>query len=274
MSEYAGNRKKSLTALFGEQPKSTLLGGLKRPTVGKPFKKPLQRQSELHKRLLRVHPIDSLLMGAAGGEAFVESARQQALGHGFTKAADVHNYLDLMVLFGHRFDSDPQLAWVGPALGRKSMTVLFDSALTYLDVISGETGDLYIKALLRARRCSSASLVDKVCGSAGELGTLLSSLHPEKHRVVRAQVPALFTLAQALTAKHSKGVRALYPVLMFLLGSHFESDPRYAWAADILQDSGSSELIRYKRLHEEALSRLRFALRSRGGLESLLEEVG
>jgi hypothetical protein len=61
---------------------------------------------------------------------------------------------------------------------------------------------------------------------------------------------------------------------MFLLGSYFETDPRYAWAGEFLRDSGASESIRYKRLYEEALSRLRLALRARSGLEALVEEVG
>lgn len=274
MSEYEGNRGKALEALFLEHPKSTLPGPRKRPLVSAPAPKLSPQQAVLLKRLVRVHPIDSILMGASGGGAFVESASQQAQGHGFTKAADVHNYLDLMVMFGHRFDVDPQLAWVAPALSRKSMTALFDSALNYLGVISGETGDLYIKALLRARKCAPAFLVDKVCGSAGELSALLSTLHPEKCKVMRSQIPSLFTLAQALTAQHSKGVRPLYPVLMFLLGSYFETDPRYAWAGELLRDSGGSEAIRYKRLYEEALSRLRLALRARSGLEALVEEVG
>ncbi|MCY1043884.1 hypothetical protein OV208_21385 [Corallococcus sp. bb12-1] len=274
MSEYTGSRSKSLKVLFEEQPKSSPFDARKRPAVSAPFKKPPPQQSVLLKRLVRVHPIDSILMGTSGGVAFVESASQQALSQGFTQPADVHNYLDLMVMFGHRFDVDPQLPWVSSALSRKSMSALFDSALGYLGVISGETGQLYIKALLRTRKCIPASLVDKICGSPGELAMLLATLHPEKCKVMRSQIPDLFALAQALTAQHSKGVRTLYPVLMFLLGSHFETDPRYAWAAELLRDSGTSEPLRYKRLHEEALSQLHLALRASSGIESLVAEVG
>jgi hypothetical protein len=274
MSEYKGSRSEAVEALFAEQPKALVLGVQKKPLPGTLSRKTDPRQVALLKRLMREHPIDSLLMGASGRGDFVEQAIEGAASQGFTRPADVRLYLDLMVLFGHRFDVDPQLPWVETALKRKSMKALFGSALDYLGAISGETGNLYVKALLRARKCLPSSLVDKQCGSAADLAALLAPLHPEKNQVMRAQLPALFELARTLTSQHSKGVRALYPVMMFLLGSHFETDPRYAWAGELLRDSGSTEAVRYKRLHEEALSRLRFALRSRSGLDALVEEVG
>ncbi len=274
MSEYAGSRRSaSLDALFVETPKSTLLEPRKQLEVGRPLKQSSPQQKALLHRLMAMHPVDHLLMGASGGVAFAESASQRAQSLGFTKPADVLNYLDLMVMFGHRFDIDPQLPWVGPALSKKSMTVLFESALSYLGVVSGDTGNLYIKALLRARKLSPHSLLDRVGISEGEASRLLSTLHPEKSRVMDSQMQSLSTLAQALVAQHSKGVRPLYLVLMFLLGSHFETDPRYAWAGVILRDSQTSESLRYKNLYAEASSRLRLALHARGGLETLAEEV-
>lgn len=278
MAEYSGIRSKALEALFTEPGGPALKGALKGPQkqlgMGVPATKPSAPRAALLTRLVRVHSIDGFLMGASGREAFVESAREQASSHGFTTTADVNNYLDLMVLFGHRFDVDPQLAWVGPALSKPWMAGLFENAIKYLGVISGETGDLYIKALLRARKRAPSSLVDSVCGSASELGSLLMAIHPEKYKAMSAQTPALFALARTLTAPHSKSVRPLYPVLMFLLGSHFETDPRYGWAAEILRSAETSESLRYKRLHEEAVSRLGRVLRSRGGVEPLVQEVG
>ncbi|MCP3060115.1 hypothetical protein LXT21_15130 [Myxococcus sp. K38C18041901] len=274
MSEYAGSRRSaSLDALFVETPKSTLLDIRKQPEVGKPLKKSSPQQKAMLHRLMAVHPVDHLLMGASGGAAFAESASQRAQRLGFTKPADVLNHLDLMVMFGHRFDIDPQLPWVGPALSKKSMTVLFESALSYLGVISGDTGNLYIKALLRARKLAPTSLIDRVGISEAEASRLLATLHPEKSRVMGSQMKSMLTLAQALVAEHSKGVRPLYLVLMFLLGSHFETDPRYAWAGTMLRDTQTPEPLRYKNLYAEASSRLRLVLNARGGLETLSEEV-
>lgn len=250
----------------------------KRATGPAPTRKPTGLPKALLRHLLQAHPVDAILMGAAGASAFVEAATQKALRYGFERPDDVRCYLDLTVMLGQGFDTDPQLARVNAALrksSKPSMDELFDGALAYLGRVSGETGDLYVKALLRARKCAAMSLVGSSCGSGREASTLLRRIHPEKLVEIQDQLEPMFARAETLTRRHSEGVWPLYLVLMFLLGSEFEADPRYAWAAETLSDTRiPGEPVRYKKLHKEGLARLDFALRARGDLGPSAREVG
>ncbi len=216
----------------------------------------------LLKRLVKDHSIDAELMGSSGAKAFVAIAGQRALAHGFDQRNNIVNYLDLMVLLGCGFDVDPQLPWAGKALSgrsKPSMKELFDSAISHIGSIAGETGGVYLKALFRAQKCALGSLVHTSYKKADEINDVLWSIHPEKANRMKDQREPLFSLAQKLTQRHSSngdGVRPLYLVLMFLLGSYFEFDPRYAWAAEILGDTRTDVPTRYAKLHAEALSQL------------------
>ncbi|TQF10991.1 hypothetical protein FJV41_36555 [Myxococcus llanfairpwllgwyngyllgogerychwyrndrobwllllantysiliogogogochensis] len=90
-------------------------------------------------------------------------------------------------------------AAVGGFVTAEPMALMSLQSLSYLGVVSGDTGNLYIKALLRARKVSPSSLMDRVVVSEGEASRLLSTLHPEKSRVMGSQMPSLSTLVQRRT---------------------------------------------------------------------------
>jgi hypothetical protein len=210
------------------------------------------------------HPIDAGLMNSSGASAFVDLAVARAVYHGFLKPVEIVRYLDLMVVFGVGFDEDPQLPWAPEVLCSSSPSVreLLKAAVAYAGVSSGSGGEAYVRALVRARRLME-SVVSAPCDDASAAAALLQRIQPEKLRLIEGRLGPLMSMARHLVRRRdsdAKRVRHLYVLLMFLLGSHFELDPRYSWAAEILGDMQHPEALRYQALYAAALTQVDRAL--------------
>src|SRR5579859_6130445 len=87
--------------------------------------------------------------GQGGVRAFVDSGISKARKRGFSGRGPLRLYLDLMLLFGSDFDSDPQYPWALDVLDGPTMhsemeraIVLYDRAMEALDQIAGPSRDL------------------------------------------------------------------------------------------------------------------------------------
>lgn len=233
---------------------------------------PAGLESALLSHLGTYHSVDNTLLGPSRALDFVRLAIERALAQKFVRSDEIHRYLDLMVVFGSGFARDPQLPWAARSLldPKRTMKSLWNEALSYIGEVAGPKGGRYIKALYRAEKLSSSYLCDSCFTSSEQSAELLAGVHPEKRRTMSGEIESLFALALKLTRKYSpnaKGVRPIYLLLMFLLGSEFERDPRYAWAPEILGDPLVLDAQKHRRLHEAALATLKQAL-------SLLKRTG
>lgn len=67
----------------------------------------------------------------------IQDGIQRAAAYGITDRRDVCKYIDLMVVFGHGFDTDPRLSWAcdilgGPRAPRYKMNALYVAAKEHL----------------------------------------------------------------------------------------------------------------------------------------------
>lgn len=206
-------------------------------------------------------------LGEAVVRNVIEYGVDRAEAHGFETEPDVNMYIDLMLLLGSHFDTDPQLPWVTAILEDETIAdpvvraeKLYDQAIEYLDHIEGPEDEYLVKALDEVGEISFEDL--PLAPSDNIKNTTVSFLQriwPEKCRALSAD--ALNHLirygtesAHRYRITGQRGV-VLYTVLMFMLGSGFYMDPQFPWAASVLKEESTiNEAERIDRLYEEAMA--------------------
>lgn len=199
--------------------------------------------------------------------AVVRLGVRRAEAHGLVSEGEVCFYIGLMLALGSFFDTDPQVPWAGERLddelapspsARADQT--HDEAVAFLERTAGRDGGLYLRAL--ERFCEAPP--DEVSPSRGtSLETAvcerLAGLWPQKAEALGpAQLLRLVRHGIGCAKGHGivseRGV-AVYVSLMFLLGSGFDRDPQYPWAAAALEDpAASAAASRIERLRSEAVA--------------------
>jgi hypothetical protein len=210
--------------------------------------------------LLRTrYPVDAALMGESGTVSLAMRAVQHAHYIGLDPLRGGLRYLELMVLLGVGFEIDPQLPFAHRVLegsddSEEQMDRLWKDSLAYLRAVAGHHGKLYRAAMRRAFALNSTALLSR-WSNPSQASSLLQRVYPAKFETIADKQYALFDLAQERCREHDgkdAGVVPLYQLLMFLLGSDFEEDPRFAWAPATLAKSHSPPNDRYRALHDGA----------------------
>lgn len=202
----------------------------------------------------------------------------RAADYGFDHQGPVRLYLEMMLLFGSDFDTDPQYLWLAdilttPALGPQMWRAerCYERVQDYLKSVIGPDDAYALKALRNIRRLSEnppsppspehlvAAMVQTV-----------EEIHPEKVAYVgTAAVEALIREANAAAhACHFSTPReiGLMVILMMAFGHGCDSDPLYPWIERTLTDEAiASPSIRAKRLESKALIWLDHVVEAFGG---------
>lgn len=206
----------------------------------------------------------------AAGEAQV----RQMIGLGVERAASyglrfrgpVRLYLELMMLFGCQFDSDPQYPWAREILAghdeesqMECARELYAKVLDYRAQVAGP-GEAYAVAalnrvILACRQPFPLPELDLVPA----LLRLIEYLYPQKAAYVGAAgleelIRKAITGARRQQFLTARGA-ALVSGLMLTFGHGCGADPLYPWIKTILQDQGLVDApARAKRLEAEALA--------------------
>ena len=210
----------------------------------------------------------------AGGERqlarLVRRGMSRAARRGYKGRKEVGMFVALMFILGDGFETDPQLPWVSRHLNNDGMPVAlrpecaFDEAIDYLEATAGAKAGLIVRAMLRLRSYE----LDSAPESSGEewiedCCDRLEAYYPEKFAYQGIVVTrALAGLARERAAAHglsSSRSAMLYAILMFMMGSGFDEDLLYPWAASALAVSGG-EHERAEVLHRAAMSHLENSL--------------
>ena len=223
------------------------------------------------------YPEDYAVLGPdlVGRAADVGIAR--AASHGFLLGDEVEKYVDLMFLLGSRFDEDPILPWAAailanPAIGSPHVRIhnLEVTAAGYLQRTTGEDGEHYKAALIRARRTPFEELIARRADDpVKDLQLLLYWLYPQQYlSLSKASLAGLTARAAAAAEAHRMDIRegrAILAALMSLVGSHFDTDLLQPWAAPVLA-APDAPAVKIRALHQAAMDRLdRYRLVNREG---------
>lgn len=209
------------------------------------------------------------LFKAAGEEQMRKAIRlgmERAAGYGFDLRGPVRLYLELMLLFGSRFDTDPQYPWAtetltnrdsGPQMQRAER--LYERTMDYRRQVAGPTDAYTLKALRNIRAFASQALSFPIEDLVPAMLREIAIVYPEKAAYIGSES------LSALIRKGSDGARiqrfsttrgmALVIVLMLAFGHGCGADPLYPWIARTLNDKTIADPDeRAKRLEKKALT--------------------
>ena len=181
----------------------------------------------------------------------VQLGRSQAAQYGFTYRGPVRLYLELMLLFGSHFDTDPQYPWAAEILiNQESGTQmqraerLYEKTMDYRKNVAGP-GDAYtLDALKKIAVFAKHPLTITADDFIPAMQREIAQIYPQKAAYVgSAGLEALIrkgmggALRQQFTTVHGM---TLVTLLMFLLGHGCGADPIYSWIRKILNNTVTS----------------------------------
>jgi hypothetical protein len=175
----------------------------------------------------------------------VRSAIERCRGYGFTNRGSIRLFIELMLLFGSAFDTDPQYSWASEILHAPDDQMLraerlCEKTLDYQEKVTNPDPVDTRKALKGlsdwARKHAVSSPTEFVAGMLHEMAQLC----PQKAVYIGEEGLIEIVLegcAEAmkyqLSTVHGE---ALMGVLMFVFGHGCIDDPLYPWIAQTLTD--------------------------------------
>ena len=243
------------------------------------FRKEAQARQELKlaRHFMQYYPRECRDAGGEPGVLkLVRLGIVSATQHGYVTLKEAGFYVGLMVMLGVDFEVDPQIPWAAQKLDdvgvpdrERRILNVHEEALDFLGRTAGENSENIVKAMIRLKSVDLKEFPQPSAASWGnDVFALLSRWYPQK---VEAQgegpTKALIRTTSAAAAKYritSAPGLGLYATLMFMLGSGFDRDPLYPWAARALTNPGiPNEAARVTTLHRDALGHVQASLTSK-----------
>jgi hypothetical protein len=236
-------------------------------------------EEEMADRCRALSPGHCRALGASRLRPAIHRAVDAAAAHGLTERGPVRLYIELSLLFGSGFDSDPQLPWAAEQLARDELLdqliraeALYERASAYLRRVGEPDSASARAALLRLAAIGNdapAILPEGLDATAPEPApALLHALTTEARRSMEQAYPAkcayvgpepLERLAASAVARAwaHHGLRTprslvLMALLQFAFGHRCAEDPFHPWigealAGDEAQESLEREATRWLR---------------------------
>ena len=200
---------------------------------------------------MRVHLGEfSPLLAKFAGEAQLRKAIQFGIGqanrYGFSLGGSLRLYLELMLLFGSHFDTDPQYSWLRPYLvgfdgisARGRARLLHWHATVFMGKVYGKAGSHAIQAGERASWINGQALENVGRDLSAQGLGLLAQLHPQRWEYLdEASARKLLDQSIADAARYGLANPSGAPLLLclkFVFGHRVTDDPLYPWVSAILQ---------------------------------------
>lgn len=220
-------------------------------------------------------PRHTARIGTPAVAATVDLGMRRCAGYHFTARGPIRLYLEMMLLFGSHFDTDPQVPWAAGLLRQGDAADQMDRAErlhaeteAYIEAVHGADGVAGLRALEAFAGGLDADMPPSGPAFADTVVTELERCYPEKHAHVGA--PALTALAQQALVRAgelefaSERGRRLVFVLMVAFGHRFTEDPLFPWLADDNVRRAPSPQIRASRLEKRMRAYLEAVLRDAG----------
>jgi len=209
------------------------------------------------------------LFKAVGEAALLQAVRLgigRAAGYGFDLRGPVRLYLELMLLLGSHFDTDPQYPWAaailqdretGPQMERAER--LYRQTLDYQAHVGGPDDARALKALRNIRGFAGTPVQFAPAALVPFMLDALAQVYPEKTAFVGEAALAELIRKAGLGARNMRFVTpramALVAVLMLAFGHGCGADPLYPWITRTLKDETITDPeARAKRLEKRALT--------------------
>ena len=206
----------------------------------------------------------------AVGDAALRSAVQlgmtKAASYGFDQRGPVRLYLELMLLFGSRFDTDPQYPWASEILSDRDGAPqmqraerLYAWTMDYRQRVAGPEDAYALRALRNIGAWAAAPIDFALADLIPYMLREIAALYPEKSNYVGHEaLSALIRKGRdgALIQRFgSPRAIALVVVMMVAFGHGCGADPLYPWIARTLtEDAAADPPAKAQRMEQRALT--------------------
>ncbi len=198
---------------------------------------------EIVEHLRSYSPTHAARIGDPALYQVARSGLARAEQYGFTLRGPVRLFIELMVLLGSYFDTDPQYPWAGKILNDRSTSdemtranLLQEQAVKFYDTVLGPDYQ-YEHAAIRCLRAEDFEGFPELDAMPfrSELLRRLGTIYPEKANYVGPASLAILLdnatqLANYYSMETPAGV-ALVTALGFALGYRCDIDPQFPWIA-------------------------------------------
>lgn len=219
-------------------------------------------EKEMVAHLRQLAPQHCNAVGEEGLYQVVRTGFKRATNYGLTNRGPVRFYLDLMMMLGSDFDTDPQYPWAAALLKDSAIPDqmdraerLYEKAMDYSAKVFGQG---YEQEKAAVRRAGLVKYEDFAAGSVGELVKYFKKVFPEKVRYLgEPPMLALAARARTLSEQHQLTPErgpAVLAGLMFAFGHGVTTDPQFPWVAATLVRDRQDAATRTERLFRRALT--------------------
>lgn len=232
-------------------------------------------EARLVRHFFHHYPRECNDAGLHSVQQLVRSGIDQAAAHGYRGQRAVATYINLMIVLGSGFDTDPQIPWAGEQLRNLTITDaaeriqrVFQSALAYLDATVGADNQHIARALIRIRKHDFHAPPPATGGDfAADILATFAGWYPQKTSF-QGDTANRDLIASALKAARLYGLTGgkgqfIYAANAFMLGSGFDTDCLYPWAAEALTEQAvADQEAKANRLIDQSLAYLERSLRN------------
>jgi hypothetical protein len=209
-------------------------------------------------------PLLCKALGRQQTRTAVRQAVDRAWARGFTNRGPLRLFVELVLLYGIGFDSDPQYPWAVSALIDDAdqmlcAEALYESALDYQAEVPGVGDEETTQAFRRLRSLAAAPLPFASDRVVEGLVETMSAVFPERVAYIGRDALAgiVSTAVEQAAAERFPLPRgsALFVALTMAFGHRCREDPFYPWIGTTLRDPRISEQnVRAERLERKALA--------------------
>ncbi|MFY0582730.1 hypothetical protein ACN28S_58145 [Cystobacter fuscus] len=196
--------------------------------------------------------------------------------YGFSLHGPLRLYLELMLLFGSHFDTDPQYPWATEVLKDRKSTpqmqraeFLYERTRHYRAEVAGPGDSYTFKSLRSISALARNPLPITWENLESALLDAMGRVYPQKKHYVGEENLKLL-IAEGISKAHSHQFTnarsaATLIVLMFSFGHKCHEDPLYPWIGKTLEDRLMTDPeAKARRLEKKALTWLEYVLASFG----------
>jgi hypothetical protein len=205
-----------------------------------------QFEEDLLDHISDFSPFHSKAVGEDGLRETIRLGLINAENYGFTLHGSVRFYIEMMIMFGSHYDTDPQYPWAGVVLSDESYGSQLDKAdqlhnlyLDYAEKVIGKNSEFPLQALIQVGSTDS----ETVEMDDDNMLEHMKKIYPQKveylgEDLVRGIINRGKGKAVSYNIDSKEGILLLIG-LTFAVGHKFDDDPMYPWMNRTLNDPES-----------------------------------
>ncbi|CDL82813.1 hypothetical protein [Xenorhabdus szentirmaii] len=181
------------------------------------------------------YPHIEIKLGKEGLRTALTDAVEKAKNDGFDQRGPVQFYIDMYILFGTEFQTDPQYTWIKTILDNHTQlgqleitTLLYHEVTRYFNEIQGEQDEYLKTSVSKLQNINIEGLNVQWNTYESNVDALLNSLYPQKYQYIKQNdVKKLIQFGVEKSGQYGMGnanESAFLTLIMFLLGHQFDQD--------------------------------------------------